>query len=703
MDDRLNNSVKLLQTVKKGNVHKHIVYLNDKTGQGLTSTNKGHSHPVSFIVDQKPTLTGETVPSGNGRWIIGEADKHTHEMTPIVATPKEKKEEDDTITADCLQLYKVAKELEKEARDQGKDSLKFYKGDQWEKDVAGALKAQKRAILTINEIESKIDLLSGYQRQNRTDIKYMPTEEGDQRTAEVLNIVSKNVLENCNYRFEETDVFDDGAIIGRGLFNMYIDYSKDIRGDIIVEKFEWDDCYLGPHTKKDLSDCEYLIKTKWYSEAKLKEMYPDKIANIGKDFLDESDKEVHEPIGDVYAKTDNKVVHTIDPDLMDLAKKQLRVLEVWRKQYSRSYVVVDVESDFFYNASDWTKEDINSLDTIPILNVIPRVIYKMRVTKLAADVLLEDEYPELAVQDFHIIPFYAKKRGDFFWGKVHSVKDPQREINKRHSQMVDIMNRQAGYGWFYDATTFTTPQQSENFRKNSSTPGFVQEVNSTKSLPEKVEGAKVPTEVVQLLSLESQTLRGIMNINLEMEGLQSNAQSGIAILERKKQGLVGNEFLFDNFTIAKVKIGRILAAMIQKYYSPERIMRIITNENVKSPVTIAGQPFDQQSAELKQLIENEDLTKYDVVVGESGWSPTTRIANFMMWAELAGKGIPVPPAFLLSLTDIPDKDKVLQMFAEEAAQRAKVEQDKNQVEITKTQIAHDAKMQGGANAGNTTG
>ncbi len=688
--------VKLLQTVKKGNGHKHIVYLNDGMSIGYTSKTKDHVHPVTFEVDQKLTLDGGTVPDGNGRWIIGEANGHSHEMTEITPTAKAKDETDEEIVADCLDLFKTAKDLEKEARDAGKESLKFYKGDQWEQSISSELKKQKRAVLTINEIESKCDLLSGYQRQNRTDIKYMPMEEGDQKAAEVLNIVSKNVLENCNYRFEETDVFEDQSIIGRGLFNVYMDYSKDLRGDIMVEKFEWDDCYIGPHTKKDLSDCEYLIKTKWYSRAKLKEMYPDKEIKFSDELSELEDKEVHEPVGDKYAKTDNKVKFstTTDPDLVDIAKKSFRVLETWRKEYKRSYVIVDVASDFFYNASDWTATDIKALDTIPALSVIPRVIYRMRVTKTAADVLLEDEYPDLAMQDFYIIPAYAKKRGDMFWGKVHSVKDPQREINKRHSQMVDIMNRQAAYGWFFDDMTFPTPQEQNNFKANSSTPGFTQRVNSTKSLPEKVEGAKVPTEIIELLTIESQTLRGIMNINLEMEGNQSNAQSGIAILERKKQGLVGNEFLFDNFTIAKVKIGRLLAAMIQKYYSPERIMRIVYNENIKSPVTIGGNPLEGQEAELQALIENTDLTKYDVVVGESGWSPTVRIANFMMWAELAGKGLPVPPELLIELSDLPEKDKVLQQVQAMQQQAAQTEQDKNQVEIMKTQIAHDSKTQG---------
>jgi hypothetical protein len=133
--------------------------------------------------------------------------------------------------------------------------------------------------------------------------------------------------------------------------------------------------------------------------------------------------------------------------------------------------------------------------------------------------------------------------------------------------------------------------------------------------------------------------------------------------------------------------------MIQKYYSPERIMRILVNENQKTPVQIGGQPLDNQMEEIKALLENTDLTKLDVVVSESGWSPTIRMANAAMWSELAGKGLPVPMPFLIDLFDLPDKDKVLAMFQAESEQRAKVESDKNQVEIIKTKIAADAKTQ----------
>jgi hypothetical protein len=103
--------------------------------------------------------------------------------------------------------------------------------------------------------------------------------------------------------------------------------------------------------------------------------------------------------------------------------------------------------------------------------------------------------------------------------------------------------------------------------------------------------------------------------------------------------------------------------------------------------------------EIRKLLDNADLTKQDVIVSESGWSPTTRMANFTMWAELAGKGAPVPMPFLVELSDLPEKDKMLQMFAQEAQAQQKEKDDKNQVEVIKTQIAADAKTQSKTNQG----
>ena len=122
-----------------------------------------------------------------------------------------------------------------------------------------------------------------------------------------------------------------------------------------------------------------------------------------------------------------------------------------------------------------------------------------------------------------------------------------------------------------------------------------------------------------------------MNVTVEPSGAN---ESGAHLLQRQKQRLSGNEFLFDNLAFAKKKLGRMLVALIQKYYSPDRILNILRNANMKADVELGGQPLDSFSEEdILALLEDTDVTKVDVVVEESTFSPTHRLATYQLLNE----------------------------------------------------------------------
>lgn len=683
---------KLFNTTKAGKPkHKHIAYLRDDVS-GVTSLNKGHYHDIEDLL---------VVPE--------QEDGHTHDLIEYEIQTPVKQEKDTEIVNDVLSLYKEASEIESESRKKGIKSKEFYKGDQWDPELKRKLSNKNRAAQTLNQIEAKIDLLSGFQRQNRTDIKFLPVEEGDAGVADILNVVVKNITEQNKFEHEETMVFEDEVIVGRGLFNIFESFEDDLRGKIKIERFNWADVHFGPHEKRDLEDCEYLIKTKWFSKARLEQMFPEKAKELQSELdlhinNDETD-DPHSTNRNLYEGSGNRIVQSaLDADLINIARKEFRVLELWRKEYSKSYVLFNIDDDFYMNGDGWRKEDVDSVKTLPGFKVISRVSFVMRVTKIASKTLLTDERPDLAMQDFHIVPVYAKKSDNDYWGKVEGVKDAQMEVNKRHSQAVDILNKTASYGYFVDDQTFGNQKDKDDFQQNSSSPGFVQNVVDTNRPPKQAEGIKFPNEIVALLELGSSKIREIMNINLELEGKQSNATSGIAILERKKQGLIGNEFLFDNLSFAKKKLGKLIVAYIQKLYTPERILRLIENQNDREPVEIAGQPlFDAEQQDLEtrradiiNLLENSDLTKYDVVVAESANTPTTRTSNFLIWLDAAGKGMPIPPSLLVDLSDLPDKEKVKAAIQEQEAQLRAQEDKKFDTEIQKTIIAKSDQPVAGA-------
>ena len=736
-------NILITDKVGKGRAsHYHIVYLRDN--DGVTSTDNKHSHPIVFEpgkpaqYDQAGAVLAEATESS---WRVIETD-HTHILLEYPLTFQKKQEDDLDLINRTIDLYKQTKKNEAISTAMAIESEEMYQHKQWKKADKDKLEAEDRAALTINKTEEKLDNLSGYQRQNRTDFKYLPTEEGDQRVADILNIVVKNITEQCYYPREETKVFDDSAITGRGIFNLYDDYDIDIQGKIIVERFPWDDIHYGPHEKEDLSDCDYSVKEKWFPASKLKGLYPDKLDRLTPEAKELS---VQTKTKSEDWDTSHGVSYNInDPDLVDKTKKQYKLLELWIKEYRRVYILVNADDGFTLNLDGWIEKDVNKVKSIPGFTIIPRLVFDMRITKVISQVLLEDYYPDLAINDFYTVPVYAKKRKNLFWGKVEGVKDIQKLINKTYSQFIDILNKMAAYGWFYDDETFPNRAEEAKFKKNSSSPGFMQKLRSTKRPPDKVEGVKFPSEITAAITMLSSDMREIMNVNLEQLGMGGQSQSGIAIRQKIVQQLLGNDFLFDNLSFAKQKIGKIIVAMIQKMYTPERILRLVVNQNIKEPQPIGGrqlegtpQPPQQQSQqmmpmgqqrqgqvpgmpqgtpgmmpgqmpggqgmpqqqpekqityqEVLQLLANADLSKYDVVITESPASPSAMLSNFMFLLEIAGRGVPIPPTALFQFAPIPNKEKIIAEIQQQSAMDFQREKMKYDTEIQKSMIAQQGK------------
>ena len=646
--------------------------------------------PVSQKVIQPAAAEVMILPVGEGNHI------HVIEKLIIKEDDKPSRKSDEDTIKECRVLFKVARDYESEFRRDAEESHEFYKGNQWSAAQKNQLEKKQRAAITINEIEPKIDVMSGTQRQNRTDIKYLPVDGGDQFGADVLNQISKNIAERSDFDHHETLVFEDGLNGGRGLFNITIDNEKDLEGQIVIKKYIWDDVYFGPHDEYDLSDCEYLTKTKWYSLGKLKSIFPDKADELQTSFdLDQDSKGFFHNVrkGLQYVLSDNvlETTATTDPELVDIAKKEYRLLEYQRKEYKKVPVVFNFKDNFYESLDGVDKKQVDRIMTINGLEKIMRSITKVRIDLMAGSVKLETQMS--LIDEFDIVVYYAKKKGKYVWGKVQGMKEIQREINKRHSQSIDIVTKASSYGFYIDEGMFTSPQDEQRFKDSATSPGFVVKVADVNRIPKEASGTRFPHEMVALEERSSFKMKEISNINPEILGQQGRAESGIAIVEKRRQALTGNEFLFDNLSFAKRQLGRIQLKLIQEHYTPARILRLLVNQNERQEFKINGVPFIEYETEfLEDLLNKLDLSKYDVVVGESASSPTKRQGNFVIWSSMATKGLPVTPELLMELSDLSplEKQKWTAAMEQQRALEKEIQDSKQSTEIRKTLIANQS-------------
>jgi hypothetical protein len=723
--------IELKQTSVTGK-HFHLAYIkvddNVEMPEGQTEISIGktsvdadrksddpHYHEVIYeaglpeVRNEIGEVTQEAVPGSIKIEENTMGDPHIHtieELKIIERTPEWLKQEEEEDVVETRQLYQRAKDHDGEFLKSAAEDEDFYSGEQWDGKDKNRLKAQKRAALTINETEGKIDVLSGFYRQNRYDITYFPVEDGDEMIADILSNLVKHIQEKNNFDYREVEVFEDKVITGRGNFKVWIDYNKDIRGDIIIRDFPYDKVAYGEHKDKDCDDLEYLVSWQWMSLQKIKQLYPDKADQIGLEYdLIKGKTDVSDIPEDAKKKyqLESKMDNTTDwikflkdPEFVKEKEKSYRVVELHKKVYDKVNIISNladdyIEDQFFYEDID--PEARRKIKSIPGMALIPRTIETIAIIQTAGGTLLSKEESELG-NNWTLIPDYAKKRGSKVWGKVHTIKDHQRMMNKIHSNTVDIISRMSAYGWAYDQNTFPNNSAKDKFKNNASSPGFVVEIADVGRPPVKYEGAKFPSELVQEQELLSRKMMEISNINPEMVGQSSQSQqSGASFIQKREGALVGNEYLFDNSSLAKRMLGRALLKAIKIVYGndPERIYRLLQNRIQRgNQVMVGNQDFTKYpEEEIIRKLQDTDLENYDVVVGESMQSPTKRQSVFKYMLDLAQAGLQIPPQLFYELSDLPAsiKRQIQKVEQEQASQEKGVMDNKQQTELKKTIIA----------------
>jgi hypothetical protein len=686
----------------------HVVFIDGDRNVGMSSNDAGHSHQLQFLPARPPApaqtdpTTGQVIapadPGSPGGWQMTPGpDGHTHDgFEEIVPNVKQIEGDDsnDQKVSDVIELWKTWYQNEQASIEAGKECEAFYDGTgQWTEDEKSQLAEQSRACLTLNQIERPVDTLSGYERQQRTELRFVPQEGGDQKAADLYNILTKQILDAAKFWEDKSEAFTDMAITGRAGINLRVSFDDCLDGDIIPERYEWDQFVYGPHSKKDASDAEGMVKFKWYSRAKAKQLWAD--------FADEIDRMLNTPpaaeMGTEISETQpgsqangtalKNTASDFPSDTVDISRKSILLLECHRNVYVSVPVIWNQRADFYLNALGWTPGDLKAIRTIPGFSVVDRTVRKIRITKVLGNLLVSDQYPaDLPTDKIHFIPIYAKRRRGRFWGIVEGCKDPQREVNKRASQSIDIGNRMAAYNWFFDQNTFPD-NELERFKNQSSTPGATFEVNDTNKIPVKTEGTKFPGELVQLMQLAQEQIDKRLSVTVDNAGANT---SGAAILQAQKLKLLGHEYLFDAMTSAMFDLGRLMIPLIKRYYPAERILRTVRNSSLKNPQMIGGQPMeDFTDDDIRQILDENDLEKFDLIVSEANFSPSARLSIFMILTDLAGKGIQIPPEMLLQFADVPEgvKKDVMDQLEQQAASASESSQNAQDAEIEKTLVA----------------
>ncbi len=648
--------------------------------------------------------------------------------------------------ADFVKAYKAKKKL----IERQKEDFLFRLGSQWSASKLQKLKEAGIEPVTDNRIAPNINLLTGLERQNRSDFKAFPEGEEDSLKAEIATHLFKDSIKKSDFGFKASEAFEDGAICGESNLELYLDNTDSlINADPCWKKINGSQIFPGPFKEYDYSDAPYIYKLSL-------ELSKDELIGL----FPEMEKEINKSEGGEGSRVDFKTltgsdeVHTQKRDYsktgdsgseLESEDESFDLLERYYKKFVMKFYLGDRQTGEIKEAKDQGEAedfvsgyqsniqqaqdqfafeqqqfidsqqpviDQNGNASMPppvqqpieppqqdperfivIKRSVPEIWYFAHSPGIKKPLADEKAWFYPKWKQYPIIPYFsnfstAPIEGDdrhlLIQGIVHGVKGAQEKHNSMETLEIMYLNSSANGGWLTEADSWVDPTKVERF---GSMPGVNLEYKKGSQKPERIFPMQRSQGHSDISEKSAESIKAQLGINADLLAAQEGGtDSGRAIALRQRQGLLMIQKLFDNLSRTKQIAGRFLLTQLGEIYDTETSKKVLGDAflinnfpplmlidptgavdemgmpkrtPMLDPETQQPMKYDKEMADLVIAdVLSGDLGNYDVTVGESVASETTRMAQYNEMKELAQLApMAFSPQMIIENSDLPSHMK----------------------------------------------
>ena len=549
-------------------------------------------------------------------------------------------------------------------------------GYTWSDEERKMLIKEGREPIEYNIIRRPLQFFSGYLRDNINEIIYSPVEGSDQKTADQFTKLSYYVWDKGGGFPVFLDACDEAFKSGISLCGIQMDYSKDfVNGDISFFKRTYNSFYLDPTFEKiDLTDCSFAITRDLVDKQYAKQLLP---------FIDP--KAIDEL---AMSYRDDKFL-TYHPEFSTFSRKRsLLAYDQYYKRVSRTrQYLVDMKSAYYRDITDLPKEDKDKLklgirrfqqmrEDAEILGIDPAEIPEVEIRSverpyvelnilLNGQVMYRGEDKTGIVETYPFVPVICYMEPSIWMAsqRIQGIASCnwscQRQFNKRHMKITDMMDSSISTGYKYLIGSVADPQDLQQSGQNKII--GVDPENAPQGLDsiQELRGGTANPDLIAYQQILDQLTLTLSNVNESSMGIdeKGNTQiSGRLAQVRIAQGLRGNRKIFDNVETSQQILGALILKVIQSHYPPGKVERIL-----------AETPTEQ--------FYDKEFEQYDAVVKEGVRSKSQKDAYYYELVNLKRDGIVnVPESEIvkaLSMAGLSDLEEAIaaqdEMMAEQAA------------------------------------
>ena len=527
----------------------------------------------------------------------------------------------------------------------------FYDNDQWDPQDAALLRERGQVPLTYNVVASTVNWVLGSQKRARADFRVLPREKEDAKPAERKSKLLKYLAQVNREGHAVSRAFGDAVRAGVGWLECGAQDTDD--GEPVYIRTEswrnilWDSASV----EDDLADARYLFRSKWVDEDIALALFPDRRdlvrraadtpAGAGWDSLE----------GDAAMDTHERTV--ADPVApgsdWDQDRRRVRLIECWFRQPT---TVAKIRGGRFggdaFEDTAAQREEIAAGKAV----VVEKTALAMFVAIMTPLDILYLERSPYRHDKFPFTPIWAYRRGrdHMPYGMIRTLKDMQRDVNKRAAKALHILSTNKTI-MDKNAVPDLAAFAEEAARPDAilvKEPGSHLEIGADRDLG--------PAHL-DLMSRSIAMIQSSSGVTDENMGRETNASSGRAITARQSQGALATAGLFDNLFFARQCHGEKLLSLVEQFFTEAKAIRITNMRGTPEYVTVND-----------GLPENDIVrNKADFIIAEQEWRDSLRQAQTQELLELLQQLAPAAPQLamvmldlIVEIMDIPNREELVE-------------------------------------------
>ena len=600
----------------------------------------------------------------------------------------------------------------------------FRKGAQWTRKQIQELKARQQSPIVVNVIHPTVEQAKALLTANRPRFTVVGREESDVKMGKVFTDLLTFIWDSSDGNVEVKKAIDDYYVMGLGYLVPYFDpYADSGKGEICFKSVSPLDIYVDPNSQDFLfRDATHILINKILSEYQLKQMFPlHDCSKLTKTFSNASiRKESSIRIGSegqTEAVLDSYHNHY---DLIDRYTK-IRLLffrindsiTYFEKTLSQEQFAVYMEGtaviqksaqETKYIYDDGIKEameayqntggvfhlQMNPLTQQPTVvpgpegeNAIPNSTVQLtivqvknlvemgiiRVTQyletriqrvisvegdiLHSDILPIDEYPIIPLCNHH-------DRNPYPLSDVRLCRGMQEAINKIRSLIIAHAANSTNSKWWVPRGSVNKKELEEGFQKAGV---FIGEYDPELGLPQQASPTPLPNELYKNEADFKADIERLFGLYSFMQGDTSSSpktyKGTIALDEYGQRRIKAKQH---DIEACLNHMAKILIKLVQKYYTEQKIIRVISPNMPTREVKINQVEYNDLGR-IVRYINDTTIGNYDVVVVTGSMLPSNRWARFDYYMQLFQQGL-IDQEEVLKQTEIVDMEGVLDRFSQ---------------------------------------